>query len=294
MSRRWDPSDIVIQQDQRTASGYPFEAAMTEPLTAYAVKNGFLSKVLTGTLEDKNNGTDIMMFDKLGLTTMNAGILRMDVTHNFINKDNMPLVWEPTPGLSLRGQPIQVGIRTGNKTAGFEAPVVVLGVDMPRQDVNCQLSLIRRETAKNAGLYLAEAGEALAAYIYMTDPRYAAYLENELDSGNEDLFIPDTSRLHPNYGGKGTLHTGRKSAQTISGISLARSLATEQMAQCRPNTEDYKNASKFLQSVKRVPAAQPMKRPDEPGYWMQQLAQYQAKVEGTSPGDSLGGPGYNP
>lgn len=85
--------------------------------------------------EDRTSGTDIMFRDDSGFFGHN-GTIRIDTTHNFTKKNNMPFVKsdidEPLiiKGLYEHNYEFKYGIRTGNPHINFEEPVIVIGFDM--------------------------------------------------------------------------------------------------------------------------------------------------------------------
>lgn len=274
MSYGYDPFDSLVRGCQRAPSGGAYEQAMAEPLMDFCVKNNFPCKILTGTKEDTHGGTDLRVYGGLGLLTSNAGILRIDITQNFSGKtgpdgsfsgkDNMPVLWQATPGLTQRGQPLKFGIRTGNKTQGFDWPVVVIGTDMSREDANSTVDFIRRETARDAEKILYEAGEALSAYMYMTEPAYKKWLDEATDEnmsdaeraawlkknpGCDDMMLPDTSRLMANYDGLRGFQTRTRSIQTVRGLNLAMNLAEKDLESHPSDSPEYERAAPFWRSV---------------------------------------------
>lgn len=272
MGGRYDPLSSVIRQDEHTTSGHEFEKAMAEPIAAYCLSEGLDHKIVTDTREDWFDGTDFRVYSGLDMLTYNSGILRIDFTHDFDGKDNMPVTWDPTPGLMLRGRPLKFGIRTGNTVEGFKEPVVVIGVNMPREDVNATLSLIRREVKANAQSILYEAGEALAAYAYMTNPAYRVWLDDAKEH-DPDIWVPDCSRLEPNYDGLASLRTAKRSNETINGMRLAMELAGNTMADSAAGSHQHERAAYFWRTVHKAldNTRPPAKTPTDPQVHVRQL-----------------------
>lgn len=258
--------------------GRPYENMMAEAMGAYCIKKGIAAKSVVGTQEDEYWGTDFKVYGELDTVTGNSGILRLDFTTAFSEKDNMPLIWTPQTEIEqLKGHPLKFGIRTGNTKEGFNYPVVVIGIDAsgnedPDDDVDIELVMaaLQSNTAKHAGAILYEAGMAMAEYTYRTKPEYVTWCETE--EGQESGIVPDGCSLSPNFDGLGNLHTYKKSWETVSGLKLAKELAAEYVLDNDQGTPEFEQARDFMRACDRKLAAQP-RTPKQDGPWMQQLQQ---------------------
>lgn len=224
----------VLDSINKNGKGRPYEAMMAKALAAYCIKNDIQYRTVIDTKEDKYKGTDFRVYGMLDTWTSMSGILRLDFTSAFDKKDNMPLLW--TPGREIQqitGHNLQFGVRTANKTAGFEDPVIVIGInasnnDDPDDDVDIELleKQIMATTAKNAAAILSEAGQCMAAYGYLTEPRYVEWLGGELEKDDlaSDLWIPDTSRLMPNVNGAKYMTCLRPNYIAVNGANAAKDI----------------------------------------------------------------------
>ncbi len=123
--------------------GKPFEDEMLHALKSS--KFGRYIIPVTGTKEDKYNGTDfILRLNDRGQTKN----VRVDLTSAFsTKKDNMPLRYESNisfPDNSKRN--VKVGVRIGNSHNGFtpfQEPVIVLGLDVGSDEYAIARGVIR-------------------------------------------------------------------------------------------------------------------------------------------------------
>lgn len=234
------PSSIERQLENQwcaRAGGPAFETAFNEGLAMFCQGRKWQYRSMPKAKNDLWYGTDAAMALHLDVVAANAGQLRLDFTHAFSHKDNMPLIWTPTPtDMKFAGLPLQYGIRVANKTKGFIEPVVVVGIDADRFDVNCSDVQIRRMAAKNAEFIMIEAGEALSAFTLMSEPAYfdymmehADYEGHETDSG---IYLPDTSRfrVNPKYGPDQEGFTKRPSGTCRAAIRIAKDIASGTLA----------------------------------------------------------------
>lgn len=184
--------------DSHTKSGENYESVITDAIASYCEPKNISYKKTTGTDEDKYEGTDLRIQGHLDDLAFNAGVLRLDITHNFSGKRHMPVVWQTTPGLTQRNQQLQFGVRTGNGVTKFDNPVVVIGINAPKEDINATLNFIKSELLsdpKKTERMLYEAGEVLAAYTYMTNPRYRKYIER---TATDTMDLPNIHQMTMN------------------------------------------------------------------------------------------------
>lgn len=129
---------------------------------------------------DLLRGTDLKLLDLGAVVAPYAGHLRLDVTHNFDRKDNMPLLATPKKPILLYNQyPLQIGVRVGNKAKAFDEPVIVLGLDAtPGQirDIEERGSFYSSLRSHMPSILMA-AGGAVQEYRRLTDPDYKQFLE---------------------------------------------------------------------------------------------------------------------
>lgn len=214
----------MMRKYRQTPSGRPFESKICESFIDYFKSRADVSlKQTTGEIDDTRRGTDLIVAGDLRDIAFGLKALRVDITHNFKGKDNMPAVWDATPGdtLKLGGHPLKFGIRVANNTAGFDMPVVVVGIDAGREDVNGMMHELRRYASSKAEYIMLEAGEALAAYTKITDAAYKTYL----DGHAEDLGTPDASRLKLNIEGLDKISTRNPTPLFEKGIAAALALS---------------------------------------------------------------------
>lgn len=198
-------------------TGKRYERAAVGGYVDYCRKRGIACESTIDTEEDRKRGTDFIIENGQDVGDYDIGTLRIDVTHDFKNKDNMPLIWDPTPGDAMRqyARPLQFGIRVANETAGFREPVAVIGVSAGNDEMALILKGLREETMGKASYVLWEANEMIAAYRLMTDPSYESMLQDDIR--------PDTERLSPNY--ETELHTYRPSKTYDDAARLGMDLA---------------------------------------------------------------------
>lgn len=214
-------------------SGSDYETAMSEAMAVYCRNNKIPYHKMTNTVLDKHHGIDFLIGKDMSKDRNGLGFLRIDFTHNFKNKDNMPLLWETSisdKNLMVRNKPLQFGIRTDNKTSGFEEPVIVVGIQNDTESTNLQLADIRKELRKpeKINAILEQTCLAMSAYRYETQQAYQKYVNEKYATGEyEDL--PETELLHPNYSGLESLHTAKRTTETIKGIRLAKRIAEEEI-----------------------------------------------------------------
>lgn len=130
---------------------------------------------------DRFRGTDLKIIDYGAVLAPYAGHLRLDITHDFSDKDNMPLIVKPDKPIKLinAAPELKFGIRVGNKTKSFDDPVVVVGMDADPKTL--------RQIEEAGGFYsavrakmsqiLLTAGGAIQEYRRLTDPDYRTFLE---------------------------------------------------------------------------------------------------------------------
>lgn len=130
---------------------------------------------------DRLRGTDLKLVDYRAVLAPYAGHLRLDITHDFSGKDNMPILVAPAKPVVLTdaAPELKFGIRVGNKTKAFDDPVVVVGMDADPKTI--------RRIEEHGGFYsalrakmpaiLRTAGDAVQEYRRLTDPDYRAFLE---------------------------------------------------------------------------------------------------------------------
>lgn len=301
-SKRTPPAPGTLRHDFRPMAGHEFEKAMAEPMAAYCLAEDIDYRIVSGTDEDIFGGTDCRVYGNLGAITSNAGILRMDFTSSFSGKtredgsfggkDNMPVLWSPSSRIEIAGRPVKFGIRTGNSSRGFPWPVVVIGLDMPLKGAD--MSAVRKGMAENAGKILREAGEALSAYTYMTEPAYAAWLGQAVEEKLDGIRVPDVSRLTPNYGGLAGLRTRMKSPETIRGMRLAMELASEDIAENPVGTHAYEQAAPFWRAIHgSLQAPMPYSGKTSASAWQKQFARALEQVRSADEADyGPDGPGY--
>lgn len=250
-----------------TRSGGPvFEKAFDEGLALFCKGAGWEYLSMPGTKNDKWHGTDAALLSHLEEITANAGPLRLDFTHAFSHKDNMPLLWEPTPTKAVyAGQKLRYGIRIANASRGFPDPVIVVGIDADRYDVNCSDAQIRSAAKNNAEAILFEAGEALSAFTLLADNGYYDYLaavadyeDHETDSG---IYLPDTSRLsvNPEYGPGQAGFTHRPNGLCHAAINAASKLSVEGMCGSDPAKAmaDAQRLAKAMDAIIPKPSKSP-------------------------------------
>lgn len=221
----------AIERIKSAEGGKIYENLMSEAMAAHCIKNDFEFKIITGTKEDRYEGTDFRIYSDLDIITSNAGILRFDFTTSFSKKDNMPILWKPQKEIeALKGTFLRFGIRTGNKIMGFENPVIVLGFDAlknknPEDDVD--IDITKKElysfVVKQMNGILLEAGNALAAYQYVSESNYRAYINANYDD-NESLWKPDVTALRPNPSSGYLLYTHQPSKETFRGLRIRKHL----------------------------------------------------------------------
>lgn len=293
---RNDTERIALGNINSNGKGRPYENLMAEAMAAYCIKNGIEFRKVTGGPEDKYGGTDFRIYSCLDLLTADAGILRMDFTAAFSHKDNMPLIWTPeSPIMQLKGTPLKFGIRTGNKAHGFDYPVVVLGVDASRNegdsgdiDVELVSGQIMSNAVKYAPAIISESGSALSAYVQMTNPDYAAWLESD-EAASLDLLLPEANLLSPNYEGLRGFKTDRPTGETRRGIQAARQLAFDSMLAHPAGSHEHETAKKFASdagSLVQIRTSGKRRRGD-PAKWLEDLVKTQDAVRERDRSDGL-------
>lgn len=252
-----------LEYEWRTRAGGPvFETSFSEGLARFCRGAKWQYLPMPKTKNDLWYGTDAAMTSHLDVIAANAGPLRLDFTHAFSHKDNMPLVWTPTPtDVKFAGLPLQYGIRVANEKKGFIDPVIVIGIDADRYAVNCSDVQIRNAAARNAEFIMIEAGEALSAFALMSEPSYfdymmehADYEDHETDSG---IYLPDTSRfaVNPHYGPGQDGFTHKPSGICRAAIRIAKDIASGSLS-----TDDPKEA---MDTWRRLAAAEQKLTPSQ-------------------------------
>lgn len=130
---------------------------------------------------DRLRWTDLKLVDYGAVLAPYAGHLRLDITHDFSGKDNMPILVTPAKPVVLTdaAPELKFGIRVGNRTKAFDDPVVVVGMDADPKTI--------RRIEERGGFYsalrskmpaiLKTAGGAIQEYRRLADPDYRAFLE---------------------------------------------------------------------------------------------------------------------
>lgn len=162
MIKGYTPPDNCTRYNN-TPIGKNFEAKVISVLkNKFRDNKTFRIEDTRGTKEDIQNGTDFI-----------CGGIRIDLTMNIDNKDNMVFIKE-TDLDPINGFPIKMGIRKGNnhtrngKTHEFAEPVVVIGLDMPptlyelyEDDIEIYVQKHDTELICKADDYLAEYEEMM-------------------------------------------------------------------------------------------------------------------------------------
>lgn len=138
----YNPEQVAISHiDEDEPVGKTFE----KDFCRLMIKHDFEIIPTVKTKEDTERGTDLIMkgFDE---SNENA-YMRIDVTLDFSNKDNMPFIYDT--GVSATPyETYKMGIRIGNTNEGhknFKDPVVVIGIDMlPHEFKKWQTRIIER------------------------------------------------------------------------------------------------------------------------------------------------------
>lgn len=137
-----------------------------------------------GDANDLFRGTDLKLVDFSGIIGKYTGHLRLDITHDFSGKDNMPLIAAQKNPIMLGGgkYPLSIGIRVGNNTKAFDDPVIVMGMDAtPRQVKEIEDGSFYAGLRDNMQKILMTAGDAMQEYTRLTDPDYRSFLERKKD-----------------------------------------------------------------------------------------------------------------
>lgn len=153
--------------------------------------------------EDEKRGTDIMIKDPSGFFGVD-GILRIDITHNFGEKNNMPVTAVDTTmiishvmqGGTRNKFRFQYGVRTGNLRKNFEVPVAVIGFDMRPKiyEVFERDPVAQSNFHKQIYEILNMANDTLQAFCYAADPSYKKWMNKIVDPDE----LPDPTLLIPN------------------------------------------------------------------------------------------------
>lgn len=139
--------------------------------------------------EDERHGTDIMFHDKSGFFGIN-GYIRMDITHNFNSKDNMPFVANVSKNekLMIKGLyghewEFNYGIRIGNPHENFKAPVIVIGFDMKPEEYKCFDKDMQAQENLMSNIYeiVNMSNDILQSFCYQTDKKFRKMMDAVLD-----------------------------------------------------------------------------------------------------------------
>lgn len=203
----------IVHRERLKPTGKRFEDLMTGMIKDFArdenkvrMKSGsrdLLQIIPYSKEEDKKRGTDIMIKDPSGFFGVD-GILRIDITHNFGEKNNMPVtavdttmiishVMQGGTGNKFR---FQYGVRTGNLRENFEVPVAVVGFDMRPKiyEVFERDPVAQSNFHKQIYEILNMANDTLQAFCYAADPSYKEWMDKIADPDE----LPDPTLLIPN------------------------------------------------------------------------------------------------
>lgn len=211
MSRHKNKAFHGIKRDSRPKSqkstGIEFENKIRDDVMGFVNKENswrkktedpkFIRMVPYSEIKDRSEGTDIMLYDKSGFFG-NKGELRLDLTMNFNNKDNMMFRAAQSTVIEGRNRNyiFHYGIRTGNLDHNFEKPVVVVGTNLKsdaykafEKDAKAQMNL-----SKNMYEMLNMANDTLSSFLYQTDDKYRAKIDRTFEKDER----PDKSLLIAN------------------------------------------------------------------------------------------------
>ena len=274
----------VLNGINQNGKGRPYEEMMAKAMAAYCVKSELAYKTVIGGTEDKYKGTDFRVYSDLDILTADAGILRIDFTTAFKEKDNMPVIWAPDPPImQLDRHPLQFGIRTGNETAGFKSPVIVIGINASGNenqaddiDVELLYNKLLSNASKNAPAILSAAGSALSAYVQMANPEYAAWLRTD-EAASQDLLLPEQNLLKPNIDGLKHFNTRQPTGESIRGIRVARELAFNTMLEAPSGSPAHEQAKQFASDTLHFTTIKtaPREKPGAAAQWLKNLVKAQ-------------------
>lgn len=184
-------------KDNKT-TGNRFEELMLGHLKSFAKNENVYRKKIGEELirvlpynksEDEYHGTDIMFCDKSGFFGRN-GYIRMDVTHYFKSKDNMPFVANipndeklMIEGLDVRRWEFNYGIRIGNPHENFKSPVIVIGFDMSASEYERFEDDMKAQRNLASSIYeiVNMSNDMMQSFYYQIDPKFRKETDAALD-----------------------------------------------------------------------------------------------------------------